>query len=338
MTDTVHQEARKSVERLQTFDVEALPRRDELGSALAFDEAKKPAERLLELFRQVPMDNIDELSTNFATVLRDNSNAVFSILDSIQKFNPNNDAASSTRNQIIRQLVDIYDHTFSAIHPVISYLASRQRDFGALERQARAAMQAASDRAEETQKKMTEMRDDGARILEELRKVSAERGVSQQAEYFKSEADMHDKNADKWKSYTIKTSIGLGIFAAFSIFIHKIPFLSPSSTYDAIQLSISKGFVFATIAFMLALSARNFMSHKHNAIVNRHRQNALLTFKALCDAAGGEDKRDIVLTHAASCIFHPQETGYARTSGGDGGQVKLIEIAPKLGSGTSSGG
>jgi hypothetical protein len=85
---------------------------------------------------------------------------------------------------------------------------------------------------------------------------------------------------------------------------------------------------------MLLLSARNFLSHKHNEIVNRHRQNALLTFKALVDAAGQKEAQDVVLSYAAACIFAPQETGYTKTTGTmPEVPTNIIQSVPKLAAG-----
>jgi hypothetical protein len=86
---------------------------------------------------------------------------------------------------------------------------------------------------------------------------------------------------------------------------------------------------------MLLLCARNFLSHKHNAIVNRHRQNALLTFNALVKAAGSEDRSDVILTYAAACIFSPQETGYTKAGASSQSELPLniIQAIPKLASG-----
>ncbi|MCU1418814.1 MAG: hypothetical protein JWP32_2988, partial [Schumannella sp.] len=65
----------------------------------------------------------------------------------------------------------------------------------------------------------------------------------------------------------------------------------------------------------LVLSSRNFMSHKHNMIINSHRESALHTFEALAKASNHDSSaRDIILTHASACIFSPQETGYAKSS------------------------
>lgn len=110
--------------------------------------------------------------------------------------------------------------------------------------------------------------------------------------------------------------------------MHKIPWLKPEDTFQNIQLITSKGLLFAVIAYMLFLSARNFLSHKHNSIVNKHRQNALMTYSALADAAASEEAKDIVLNHAASCIFSPQETGYIKNEG-SGNNKSIVELLPK---------
>jgi len=200
-------------------------------------------------------------------------------------------------------------------------------------------MQSVQDRANDLTAELERQQSEAQRILDEVRQVAAEQGVSQQAVYFKEEADRHQSEAETWQLYTICTATGLGLFAILSLFIHEIPILTPDNTYKALQLTLSKFLIFAVIGYMLVLCARNFLSHKHNAIVNKHRQNALLTFNALSDAARGEDKRDIVLTYAASCIFSPQDTGYTKSAGNqDGAPMKLIEVLPKLSSSSGTTG
>ena len=108
-----------------------------------------------------------------------------------------------------------------------------------------------------------------------------------------------------WRKRTTKLAIGLGIYAAVSVLLHKIPYLVPSSTYETVQLAISKVLIFSVIAYMLFLSARNFLSHKHNAIVNRHRQNALMTHRALIEAAGDHGIREAIMVQAV--FFHRKQ-------------------------------
>jgi membrane protein implicated in regulation of membrane protease activity len=175
--------------------------------------------------------------------------------------------------------------------------------------------------------------DEAKRILEEVRKVAAEQGVSQQAHYFAQESIEHDKEAKWWRNWTVVTAGLLVAYVAATAFLHKWSFLAPTNTYETVQLALSKALAFIVLAFLLLMCARNFFSHKHNAIVNKHRQNALLTFKALVDAAGSEERRDVILTYAASCIFSPQETGYAKGSGAPDMPLNIIQALPKVSSG-----
>jgi len=78
----------------------------------------------------------------------------------------------------------------------------------------------------------------------------------------------------------------------------------------------------------LVLSSRNYLANRHNAVINRHRQNALATYEALLKAAGQEANRDIVLTKAADCIFSAQPTGFGKSDGADGGSLSLVNVAP----------
>jgi hypothetical protein len=96
------------------------------------------------------------------------------------------------------------------------------------------------------------------------------------------------------------------------------------------QLISSKILIFAVLGYLLLMAARNYTTYKHNAVINRHRQNALLTYRALVEASSESGTEDIVLAHAASCIFSPQETGFSR-NGNDGlsGSKSVLELMTK---------
>lgn len=94
--------------------------------------------------------------------------------------------------------------------------------------------------------------------------------------------------------------------------------------YADVQLGVSKVLTFGVLSFLTYLFAKNFLNHKHNAIVNKHRQNALATYRALVEAAGSPNVADVVLTHASACIFSPQSTGYAGGKTVDGATAKSV--------------
>jgi hypothetical protein len=78
------------------------------------------------------------------------------------------------------------------------------------------------------------------------------------------------------------------------------------------------------------------LSHLHNAVVNRQRQNSLMTFKALVEAAGQQENRDIILTKAADSIFAPQPTGFSKADGAEGAATSVISLGSGALRGTPS--
>jgi hypothetical protein len=197
-----------------------------------------------------------------------------------------------------------------------------------LEREARSLIQNVTDRADELQSQLEKRKKEADSVLEAVRKVAEEQGVSQQAIYFKTEADNHDKESKGWLKTTVGLTVVLALYAIATLFLHKIPFLAPANAYETTQLAVSKVLVFVTISFFLILASRNYLAHRHNCVVNRHRQNALATYQAIVKAAGEDANRDVVLAKAADCIFTAQPTAFSKGDGADGGSLSLVNVAP----------
>ena len=310
----LYDEAVSSLERMQSFDVDSLPRESELGQELNFKEAVEPARRLVELYKRLSIQALEDFPDNILTVVRDNSNNNYNLFEQALNFSATQQNPTNARQQIINNIKAAYQPAFQALHPLIAYSLHRSADFQRLDAQARATLQTIEDKVKEFSASMQQHENDAKRILEEIRNVAAEEGVTQQAAHFRTESEQHEKKAEVWRKRAINLAWGLGVFAVISLFIHKIPFLKPDSLYDSVQLGISKVLIFSVIAYMLFLSTKNFLNHKHNAIVNKHRQNALMTHKALVEAAVESGVREAIMVQAASCIFSPQPTGYAPPS------------------------
>lgn len=328
----IRTEAEESLVRMQSFDVLTLPREKELGSELNFHDAVEPATRLVELYKRLSVSALDDLSLQGLQQVKDRSNADYSLINQALEFKLSSQSnPQSVRDSIIQQLTASYDPSFQALHPYIAYSLHRSADFQRLDSDARSTMQSITDRAGKIEEQLQDHEEEAKRVLLEIRSVAAEEGVTQQSAHFRAEADKHEIDAETWRKRTVKFAIALGVYAALSVFLHKIPFLTPTSTYETVQLAISKILVFFVLAYMLFLSARNFLSHKHNSIVNRHRQNALMTHRALIEAAGDHGIREAIMVQAAGCIFSPQNTGYLSSSiGNDNSSPKsVVELLSK---------
>lgn len=308
------EETRASLERMQQFDAATLVQEAKLGTAKNFARAVDPANRLIQLYKRLSERALEDLSESKLEEVRKRADSDFNQFKQILEFDP--DRTSAERDSLVQRVVEAYGPCFDTLHPLVAYSLHRSADFQRLDSEARATMQSVSDRAASITEELEATRAQASSILEEVRKTAAESGVSQQAVYFKDSAESHDREAEEWRGRVAHLAWATGIFSFASLLLHRVPWIAPRDGYEAAQIAISKILIFGVLSFLLYLASRNFLSHKHNAIVNRHRQQALLTYQALVNAAADDANRDIVLTHASACIFGPQPSGYT----GDGSQ------------------
>lgn len=321
----IREEAVTSLERMQEFDPDTLVRAKDLGQSKNFSAAVEPAQRLIDLYKRLSTSALQDFPDDKLTQVKSCANNDFQLFQQVLDFDP--DKTTAQRDEQVKLITNSYTAAFNTLHPLIAYSLHRAADFQRLDSEARSTLQSIQDDASKLTGSLNQAQEESKRILEEVRATAAEAGVSQQAFFFKESADTHDTKAEEWRSKTMTLAWATGGFAIVSLGIHKIPWLVPNNTYDTIQIAVSKVLVFAVLSFMLYLAVRNFLSHKHNAIINRHRQQALQTYQALVDAAAPSGKSEVILTHAASCIFGPQSTGYSNDkAGGPSHAQTIIEL------------
>ncbi|PRP70917.1 hypothetical protein BUE93_09670 [Chromobacterium amazonense] len=321
-----------SVERMQKFDPSILVRKAELGS-MSFEGALQPANRLIGIYKRITKSCLEDLPDSLLNNILNTANSDFSRFEQILQFSlvTQGQNIAAQRDGLVSALDGAYANTFSQLWQYIAYGVSKATDVQVLESEARGVIQTIKDDAKAVTKELEASREDAKGILSEVRKVAAEHGVSQQAVYFKDEAEAHNNESKVWRSYVRNSFFSVVLFALITLIAAYVPFLEPNSAYQAAQLIAGKLMIFGVLVYLLGVCVRNYQAHRHNEIVNRHRENALKTFKALADGAVNPDNKDIVLTHAAQCIFTSQETGYSKAGGSESsGNVKsVIELLPK---------
>lgn len=328
-TQSLVKETRDSLVRLQEFDVQKLAREDDLGRQLSFVNALVPAERITALYRRVPVEILTDLTDPLLQQLKGQADADFNRFKSILDFSASQNNAAQAREALLNQLQAAYDAAFNVLWQFIAFGVARLTDTAVLENQARAVLQGIDDASTKFQGRLSESEQEAHRILQNIKAVAAEQGVSQQAEFFKSRADEHMALASAWQKHTLVASAILLSAALGGMFLHKWQWFAPSTNFGLFQLVTSKVFLFAVIGYWVVLSARNFLSHQHNAVVNRHRQTALQTYRVLADASANEGAEDIVLAHASACIFGPQDTGFGKGAVTEAGSKSVLELLTK---------
>ena len=71
-----------------------------------------------------------------------------------------------------------------------------------------------------------------------------------------------------WSKRITTSAWILGIFAFFTLFLHKIPWISPDNLYQTVQMAVSKVLIFGVLSYMVYLATKNYLAHKHNAVIN----------------------------------------------------------------------
>lgn len=312
-TESILQKTREALERIQQFDVATLSREADLGKQMNFSTITTAAEAIVDIYKRIPITALEDFSDSQLNNIQSQALSDFNLFEQILNFDATTNDAFGTRTSLINSINSRRDPLFDILWQFISYGVARITNTSILETQARATIQTIKDQSDTLTSQLAAAKSEADSALAAIRAVAAEHGVSQQASYFKKEVEDQESLAATWLEYTVYAAISIGAFAILSLFLHKIEWIKPQSNAEMFQLISSKFLIFAVLGFLLLMSARNYATHKHNAVVNRHRQNALLTYRAIVEASTENATQDIVLAHAASCIFSPQDTGFSNS-------------------------
>lgn len=333
---------RTQLDQLKAIEAHSLDRVDELGQALSFQEGQPYFQRALRLFRELEAANLDSLSWQNLQSLAEAAEQANACFSQIQNFSVavHQQNPAQARDELIEQIRDNYHGWFNEVTPSIAYSMQKGTDFQRLERQARAH----SSRIEQISSGLPEQRDmilaeaqrvvaeaprvvaEAQRALAQVRDVAQEVGVAQHANHFKSEANQHEEDAGKWLIAVVFLAVATAGFSVVNI----VSFFNLShvdlTTAETIQLAVAKVILFSLLFSALVWVGRVYRSHRHNFVVNKHRQNALSSFETFAQAAQDEQTKSAVLLQATNCIFAPQSSGYSDSSAESPSSPSVVEI------------
>ncbi len=163
-------------------------------------------------------------------------------------------------------------------------------------------------------------------LREDIAKTASTQKVSSQSDHFLDESSEHNAVAKSWLMQSYVLFGAILAFAILSLFAQRWIISDKSNVYEWIHLGISKAFFFSILVYALFAAIRSFNASIHNSVVNKHRSNALSTYTTIAEAVRDLDKRDIILTKAAECIFDPQPTGFTKESGSESSSPTLLNV------------
>ncbi|MFH0887970.1 MAG: hypothetical protein V1871_02030 [Planctomycetota bacterium] len=312
------------INEMDSINIENLTQTDLVKKALAFDEENKTVfERIWQIVKDIKTGDLENLENN-------NLNSLLTFLKSANEYFTQLKSFDSIQNSP-KQVSDYmgttgktkYNQWFPNIGlPIISYIRKKP-NFDALEKQINETKKRNEDVVKEMENKNTE----ASSILTKMQEAASKMGVTQHAVHFENATTKHDEIAGKWLKATVVLgllTIGWGIA---SFYLDPIKLSDKPSDIDIIHSIATKVIILSVLYYGLVWSGRNYNAHRHNAVVNKHRQNALSTFETFVNAAGNDTStKHAVLLEATHCIFSLRSSGYLRKDTDLEAPNKFIEI------------
>lgn len=315
----------QSCAQIANVGVDTLVRADELGTSLNFGDGIELFRRIVRVFKDLRDSNLDGVPLATLKQLSDFASRVQASFQQIRAFNPAEGNPVQTRNQLMNNLVQLYQEFFPIISSVISYAIRKGTDFEKLEVEASklvSDMKALGDAQKaEADKTALQMKE----IVDQVRRSAAEVGVTQHNVHFRDQAEEHLMSSGKWLKATVafgSVAIVFGVLATV-YFLFWPPTLTSS---QSLQVAVSKVILFSILSFSTVWVGRIYRAHWHNYIVNKHRQNALSTFETFVKASSDDQTKNAVLLQATQSIFSQANSGFSPSEGDAGQPTQILEV------------
>jgi hypothetical protein len=321
---TTLKEVTDRLEQMLSYSIEELTLEEELGTQFSFKEIEEYYVKIIDLFKKVKEVNLSEVPFNLLNAFNGQIKDAITYFEQAKNFNAAVNNSAHIRNSIITTIRDRYDDFFTHSVPILSIGLLNRNDLS-VERSKMNQLIRDLETEKENSKKESEAKlDELDGIIENAKSFATQAGVSKHSSLFKSEADFHDEEAKKWLKYTVRTLIAIALVAIGLAFLGLCYF---KENNEIVQFTITKVVVLTALFYGLSITNRNYKAHKHNAIMNKHRQNALTTFETFSGAASADDQtKNAVLLETTHSIFANQQTGYLKTEGDSESNNKIIEI------------
>lgn len=153
-----------------------------------------------------------------------------------------------------------------------------------------------------------------------------------------AEAQAFVNRAQGYRNASIAWLLGTGVVALALLWLcvwifwvttfHEVP--PPTTSAEVYAAIFSKTALIVGLGYALTLCSRNYAANRHNQVVNLHRADALASYRALLAPTSSDAHRDIILTHAATAIFAPQDSGFSKSASGSDAPTVINTIAEGL--------
>jgi tetratricopeptide (TPR) repeat protein len=314
---------KNKLQQFLTITIDELSRETQLGQQLSFKGGEQLFIKIIDLFKKVNSVDLNEIPYNMLNKFNGQLDQAISIFDQIKNFNPATNNPVGQRDSMLSQLENQYESYYSTAIPILTTGLLNTNDLSLERAKLNEALTELEKEKEKTKKDSERYLNEIIDVLSKARQAAVEVGVAHHNMIFKEEAEEHNRLSENWLKWTIRVLIAITIVGIGLLYVEP----PDDGEHFLIHFTITKIVILTVMFYALAICTRNYKAHKHNSILNKHRQNALNTFETFSKAAGADTQtKNAVLLEATHTIFSNQQTGYLNNDGDSDSPNKIIEI------------
>lgn len=340
---------RELARKIAAYDIKHLIQ-PALAAPFNFEEYESFFRNLLSFYQEIADTNLSNVPPDRLEDMLRKSESVLQSLNQVRDWNVTSggDTKQERSSRIGRLLSDWREAYLESVHHLafakisassIDEEVKRLRSF--TDSTSRFALKIAGEYTEKTsaaEKQLAGKIEELDKVLAAAREASGKAAVSRQAKEFEDEANQCLRASRLWFGGTI-AAVALSLVVVYLMFLSDLhpqkgvtPQQAQSATVNQIQVPASADLsgkshavtievLQQTVARILIVTllysavvwcARNYFASRHNYTVNRHRRNAMQTFRAFVEGTKDLATQDFILRQAASCAFAPQQSGYLK--------------------------
>ena len=328
--------ATAQVAELAAVDPKALARTSDLSPDINFKDAVPHFEEMLDLCKQLSQRDISRLTVHELRAITGACTKLSNLVQQVREFNLNQNTPGDVCKSIIVAVGSAYDDVMSPLLLPLAFTATQATDYAKIEREAKGYHATMKTEAENLSAFIESARSEAESALAAVKEQAAEAGVSTNAQIFVVDAQKHHDLAQGWLKATIWMAVGTFVAATAALVTAFV--YHPDDLAASIQYIVAKLLVLSILSFGVLGCARNYKSQKHNETLNKHRANALMTFRAFVEGTSDVRVKDAILMQAAQAAFSNRPTGFDAPERDSQTINPVVEILGKGLPHTSDGG
>ena len=275
--------------------------------AVNFKAGQPLFERVHKLAKELdalPMEALPTAGVNWQQLASFTAN-VATTLGSIAEFTLKGRAnPESERDTLVTTLETQYDQMLNGFLPYIPYLTLRSAQVFEVVQQSQTLLADTKTTCDAAVTHLTTQKENIDTIVQAAKDAAAKIGVAKFAIKFDAIASDHEKLSKAW--LITATVCGVVTLITSGVIVCLGP-LWPTNTIppdaSVFPYVLTKLAFLSVLYFVTIWAGRNYKSHRHLGVLNRHRQNSLSTFETFVEASNDQKTKDAVLLEATRCIW-----------------------------------